>query len=549
LYRVSTERQGAEGDDIPSQKTQCHAFAEKMGWEITHEITEKLSGFQTAIEDRQALREIKQGAVNGEFDILLVYHSDRLGRQMEYSLWIASLYELGVQVWSVKEGELKSQEHTDSLLNFIRYWQSEGESRKTSMRVRDAMRQLNEEGYYLGGTIPYGYQLVDTGKKRNSKRDKTIKKLVVNPDEAEVVKLIFDLVLDKFYGSTLIAQHLNKMGLTNRGKIWRHNTITRMLRNPIYMGYKKYNASQAVSIKSKQRKETKREEWLLQPFNPDLVIIPEEKFRKVQDIMDKRNKKSGATSESRVPLSSKVLLSGLAVCGYCGKKLKASYSPKKNIRKDGSVHKYINYKYECHHAKNNPEGHKQRQFGAVSIDRQVEEEVLEAIKSIKLDAFNAEKDAFDFEQLDARKIQLKELEKQYEEASKALANVEKLFDDVMAGKSSMSLDFVAKKMDEYGARKIELLSKIDQLKEEIKEAEVTSSDLDKLKHMLEDWVDTYKNATTIEQKKAMMAQVLREVVVSKEAIVIKFNITVERALEGSFEPDDNRTGDAVYDSV
>ena len=60
------------------------------------------------------------------------------------------------------------------------------------MRVKDSMRQLNEEGNYLGGTLPYGYQLEDTGEKRNSRKDKTIKKLVINRDEAKIVKMIYE---------------------------------------------------------------------------------------------------------------------------------------------------------------------------------------------------------------------------------------------------------------------------------------------------------------------------------------------------------------------
>ena len=535
-YRVSTDKQGAEGDDIPMQSSQCHAFAEQKGWVITREITEKISGYKTNIEDRETLKILKQGAAEGKYDILLVYHSDRLGRQMEYSLWIASLYELGVQVWSVKEGELKNQEHGDALMNFIRYWQSEGESKKTSMRVKDSMRQLNEEGYYLGGSVPYGYQLEDTGEKRNSRKDKTIKKIVINPDEAKVVRMIFDCVTDRFMGGSLIAQELNAMGLTNSSnKLWRHNTITRMLRNPIYMGYKKYNVTEFKGARTKGRRELSRDEWILQPFNPELVIITEQQFEKVQEIMDKRVKKTGAASENRIPLSSKVLLSGLAVCGYCGKKLKSDYTNKKNIRKDGSVQEYRTYRYNCHNARNNPIGHNQRKFGAVTIDKQVEEEVLEAISSIKLDAFNQEKDSFDFEELDTRKIQLKELENQYKDAGVALNNVEKLFDDVMQGKSTMNMDFVSKKMKEYGAKKIELMSKIDKLNKEIEEAELTSSNFDRLKYQLEDWVNTYKSTVSLEQKKLMLSQVIHEVVISKESILIRFKITVEKALEGSLD--------------
>ena len=108
-----------------------------------------------------------------------------------------------------------------------------------------------------------------------------------------------------------------------------------MLRNPIYMGYKKYNVTEFKGARTKGRRELSRDEWILQPFNPELVIITEQQFEKVQEIMDKRVKKTGAASENRIPLSSKVLLSGLAVCGYCGKKLKSDYTNKKNIRKDG----------------------------------------------------------------------------------------------------------------------------------------------------------------------------------------------------------------------
>ncbi|ADP32848.1 cyclophilin type peptidyl-prolyl cis-trans isomerase/CLD family protein [Bacillus atrophaeus subsp. globigii] len=559
-YRVSTDRQGAEGDDIPLQKAQCHAYADKNGWEITKELTEKISGYKTAIEDRNTLKVIKQGAVNGEFDILLLYHSDRLGRQMEYSLYVASLYELGVEVWTVKEGEIKNQDHADSLMNFIRYWQSEGESKKTSMRVSDAMRQLNEvneEGAYLGGTVPYGYMLEDTGKKRNSKKDKTIKKLVVNPDEAKIVKMMFEWVTDRSLGGALIAQELNAMGATNRGKQWRHNTITRMLRNPAYMGYKRYNTTKNVGTRGNTRKEVKRDEWLLQPFNPNIVIVSEEQFKKVQDIMDKRAKSgeesSGeessnesrepapvfngiAVNKNRVPTSSKLLLSGMAICGYCGKKLNADFTIKKNTRVDGSFRKHRTYRYTCNNSKNNPNGHNQRAFGAVTIDKQVEEEVLSTISTIDLDAFDAEKDSFDFEELDSRKIQLKELEGQYAEVSKALSSVESLFDDVMLGKSSMSLDFVSKKMEDYGARKIELLSKIDALNKEIKEAEVKSTDLEKLKYQLDNWVETYKNSVSLAEKKSMLYKVIDEVVISKETIIIRFNITIEKALEGAYNP-------------
>lgn len=530
LYRVSTDRQGGESKtDIPMQEVACRKFAEEKGWEITNEIAEKISGYRTAIEYRDSISKILDGVNNREFDILLVYHSDRIGRQVEYSVFIASLYAKGVQVWSTIEGELKNEEHEDSLINYIRFWTSEGESRKTSKKVRDSMKQLNEQGEYVGGKLPYGYKLVDTGKKKNSKAHKTIKIQKIDEEEAEIVKLIFSLMVDKFYGTVRIAKYLNEKGYTNRGNLWRHNTINRMLRNPIYMGYKRYNTYKRTKGRETSLKQLPKEEWKLQPFNSDLQIVSEETFQKAQSIMDKRNQRTG----TNIPTASNVLLSGLAVCGYCGKNLRVNYKTNIYKRKDGTENRMRSYRYECQNSRHIPDEilpHEQRQFGAKSIDKHVEEIVLETIGHLKLEAFNEEKDLFDIMELDSRRSILKELEKELKQVDIAYNNAVKLFDDVMMGKSNIDLGFVQERLDEYGNKKIKLSEKIFTLEKEIEHAKVNSDDLEKLKQRLETWTFSYKNLATLDEKKAMLGQILQEVVVKKDEIVVRFNIAIENAL-------------------
>ncbi|GMG75474.1 recombinase family protein [Priestia megaterium] len=546
-YRVSTKKQGEE-NDIPLQRSQCHAFAERNDWVITKEITEKLSGFQTDINDRKSLKDIKAGAAKKEFDILLIYHSDRLGRQMEYSLWIASLYELGVQVWSVKEGELKNEEHSDALMNMIRYWQSEGESRKTSMRVKDAMKELNEQGAtWLGGYCPFGYHVIDTGEKRNSKKDKTIKKLAIHPEESKVIKLMFSLALDKLTGSGVIAQYLNNNGYTNRGRVFTYTTVGRMLRNPTYSGYRRWGTSQKKSLKSKTRLDVPREQWNLQPFNHEIQIVSEEDFQKVQELITNRNTHLTADKSKRVPVNSQVLLSGLVTCGYCGGKLKTGYTYQRWTRKtDGVKVERKAYRYSCNTARGLGDTHEgQKQFGAVTIDQTVENEVLEAISSLKLEAFNEEKEAFDFAEIDARKVQLKELEKQLSEKGKSYSNTEEMFDKVMSGQINLDLNFIAGKLEEYGQAKMQLQDKVNKLKDEIKQIEMQSTDLDTLKHQLSNWVETYKAKATLQEKKAMLNQVVKEVQVSRENIVIKFHITVEKALQKGVESLENADPNSI----
>lgn len=228
LYRVSTLKQGTE-DDIPVQRAECTQYAESNGWEVIEEITEKLSGFNTPMEERAALYKIRDMAQAGKIDIVLVYMSDRLGRQTELAGYVQGLAMLGVQVFAVKEGLLSGLEHNDNLMTYIKFWMAEVESKKTSARVKDSMKQMNEEGYYMGGPLPLGYTLKDTGIKTNSRKQKTLNKIVVLDEEAELVKLIFQLVHDKGYGASKIAQYMNNHGYTNRGKIFRHNSISRIL--------------------------------------------------------------------------------------------------------------------------------------------------------------------------------------------------------------------------------------------------------------------------------------------------------------------------------
>ena len=73
LYRVSTIGQ-VEKDDIPMQKEACHEFAERQGWEIVKEFSEKgVSGFKKSAKERDQLQLLQQAAAAGEFDVLLVF--------------------------------------------------------------------------------------------------------------------------------------------------------------------------------------------------------------------------------------------------------------------------------------------------------------------------------------------------------------------------------------------------------------------------------------------------------------------------------------------
>ena len=153
LYRVSSVGQ-VEKDDIPMQKQSCREFVQRQtGWEIVKEFSEKgVSGFKKSAKDRDAIQEIQKLALQGGFDILLVFMFDRLGRRDDETPFVVEWFvKQNIEVWSAMEGQQRFDNHVDKLLNYIRYWQASGESIKTSMRVKTRIEQLTQEGHFTTG--------------------------------------------------------------------------------------------------------------------------------------------------------------------------------------------------------------------------------------------------------------------------------------------------------------------------------------------------------------------------------------------------------------
>ena len=107
LYRVSTVGQ-VEKDDIPMQKQYCREFCKQhLGWEIIKEFAEKgVSGFKKSAKDRDAIQEIQKLALQGGFDILLVFMFDRLGRKDDETPFVVEWFvKQNIEVWSAMEGQ------------------------------------------------------------------------------------------------------------------------------------------------------------------------------------------------------------------------------------------------------------------------------------------------------------------------------------------------------------------------------------------------------------------------------------------------------------
>ena len=264
-------------------------------------------------EDRDVLQKLREDALEKRFDILLVFMFDRIGRRSDETPFVVEWFiKHGIRVISVKEGEQILDSHTDRLLNYIRYWQGEGESKNTSLRIQTRLRQMHQEGYYTGGPVTYGYRLAYTG--RRNKKGKPVQDLLIFDEEAAIVKEIFARTVSEQIGTTTLANDLNQRGLRTRaGAKFQYRTIKSILQNRTYLGY---------IIKR----------GVASPHIPTLQIVDETTFEKANQILSSR---SAATVQRRsIPRKGKLaLLSDILFCGSCGHRLSTS-RPAENSRRN-----------------------------------------------------------------------------------------------------------------------------------------------------------------------------------------------------------------------
>ena len=239
LYRVSTKKQvDKEKNDIPMQKGACHEFvSQQRGWVIVKEFEEKgVSGYKVSASDRDAIQDLKQSAANDEFDVLLVFMFDRIGRIDDETPFVVEWFvKHGIEVWSAREGQQRFDTHVDKLMNYLRFWQASGESEKTSMRIKTKMKQMALEGQYTGGPVKYGYHLIDSG--HVNRKGHKIQMYEIDPVEAEVVHMIDEMTIHKGYGSWRMADYLNKKGYRlHTGNPFTSTAVNRILRDTFYCG-------------------------------------------------------------------------------------------------------------------------------------------------------------------------------------------------------------------------------------------------------------------------------------------------------------------------
>ena len=550
LLRVSSNQQlEADGDlSVQRQLVKDYIFSQS-DWQLDEKeyFEGSNSGYKNAVADRNILQEALQDAKAKEYDILVVYKDDRIGRRMwEIGAYVMSLKSFGVDIYTVKDGCIspESDDIMGQMMLALRYGNAQKSSSDTGMRVKDTAQKLVQKGKFMGGKAPYGYKLELSGEV--SKHGRALHHLVVVPEQAEVVKYIYELSLHKEFGATKISKILNEHEIyKDRAPrdIWKSGTIVSILTNPVYAGYTAYKRRERVDGRYR-RLDSK--DWIFaEKPDTEIAIIDENMWNQVQDTRKQRADKYIKSLENQNVTvirrnSGMLALIDVLHCGYCGRKMT-----------NGSKYNYWTIKdtgerrtskiaiYKCPNAWNGIPHEKTKQYRADQIEPVVFEALAEYIGKLQ-----ENEDVFtQIEENQSRQKAVKqsELDKEQSELEniqQKISVMENNIPNAMTGDYPLSLEELAGIIRKHKELEQKHKRIVEERKAELDAMKVSMDDWENIRSKIPTWQDVFWNADTT-TKRVLVNKLIERIDITKDSVNIRFKInlndffTLPRITDGS----------------
>lgn len=297
--RVSTHAQ--EELSPEAQKRLLMDYAKQNGYFIPEEHVYMEKGISGKKADKRPefMRMISAAKQKpAPFQAILVWKFSRFARNQEESIVYKSLLkkQCGIDVISISEPLAEGP--FGSLIERIIEWMDEYYSIRLSGEVTRGMTEKAMRGGYLARP-PLGYKI-----------DRKGEPPVIVPEEAEIIRLIFDKYVNESYSLFTLAQYLNNRGYkTSHGKEFECRSLEYILQNPVYCGMTRWNrtCNETNEIKDES-------EWIIAQGQHE-PIISKELFEAALNRHKTEYKPRGA----RPSATYKHWLSGLIKCPQCGR--------------------------------------------------------------------------------------------------------------------------------------------------------------------------------------------------------------------------------------
>ena len=342
--RVSTEHEA----QLSALENQLQWYDDQVkyhpNWSVCERyIDEGITGTQA--KKRPAFLRMIEDARNGKFDLIVTREVCRFARNVVDTLVVTrELKGIGVEVFFIDDNIWTMDGDGELRLSLMATLAQE-ESRKTSERVKAGQKISRDNGVLYGNGNILGYDRVgDT--------------YIINEEQAETVRIIFDLYLQG-YGSMRIAKMLTEQKRKTASGIvkWNVSNIMRAIKNATYTGTKCYNKSRSNNFLEQKRinnLDMSTYEYVEGDFP---AIVSQEIWDKAQKIRESRVKPSlvSTTKTTHSKRDSKDIWVNKLRCS-CGSSFRKD---KWHTKLDGK----ISYGYQCYNQINNGNKKKREALG------------------------------------------------------------------------------------------------------------------------------------------------------------------------------------------
>ena len=342
--RVSTEHEA----QLSALENQLQWYDDQVkyhpNWSVCERyIDEGITGTQA--KKRPAFLRMIEDARNGKFDLIVTREVCRFARNVVDTLVVTrELKGIGVEVFFIDDNIWTMDGDGELRLSLMATLAQE-ESRKTSERVKAGQKISRDNGVLYGNGNILGYDRVgDT--------------YIINEEQAETVRIIFDLYLQG-YGSMRIAKMLTEQKRKTASGIvkWNVSNIMRAIKNATYTGMKCYNKSRSNNFLEQKRinnLDMSTYEYVEGDFP---AIVSQEVWDKAQKIRESRMKPSvvSTTKTTHSKRDSKDIWVNKLRCS-CGSSFRKD---KWHTKLDGK----ISYGYQCYNQINNGNKKKREALG------------------------------------------------------------------------------------------------------------------------------------------------------------------------------------------
>ncbi|MCM1508111.1 MAG: recombinase family protein [Ruminococcus flavefaciens] len=322
LYaRFSSDNQRTES--IDAQVRAMNQFCKQNHWQVVATYTDEARSATT--DNRPQFQQMIVDSSKGIFDIVLVHKLDRFSRdRYDSAIYKKRLKKNNVKLCSVLERIDDSPESI--MMESVLEGMAEYYSKNLGREVMKGMKETALQCKHTGGCTPLGYDLDEN------------KKLIINPHEAEAVKIIFQMFADG-HGYMAIINYLNEHGYkTKRGQIFGKNSLYEILRNEKYTGVFVFNKAASKVDGKRNNHACKSSNNTIRIENGCPQIVSKELFAKVQRIKAANKRNTGRYHNKEF-----YLFTGKIFCGICGKRMQG------NLRFSGrSKTRLVTYRCNTH---------------------------------------------------------------------------------------------------------------------------------------------------------------------------------------------------------